>query len=154
MKIKIKHLKQMIREAVDSMLHEDDIDFGLREPMNVKEFWEQTTNGQKQLIHSLFSDYNRKVLEYLTKELSLLQKTVDDLTDDEIELIQLKNDPRVKMISSSEDQTLLNLLQDSNSLNMLRKLAMDWKKGRSVEKALKTAQSRPDLSLNEFRRKR
>jgi hypothetical protein len=136
------------------MLSEDDIDFSLREPMNVKEFWEQTTNGQKQLIHSLFSEYNQKVLEYLTKELSLLQKTVDDLTDDEIELIQVKNDPRVKMISSSEDQTLLNLLQDSKSLNMLRKLAMDWKKGKSVEKALKTAQTRTDLSLNELRKKR
>jgi hypothetical protein len=37
---------------------------------------------------------------------------------------------------------------------MLRKLAMDWKKGKSVEKALKTAQTRTDLSLNELRKKR
>ena len=66
MKIKLSELKKFIRESVREMFQEDDIDWKLVEPMNIKEFWDDTTNGEKQLIHALFSDYNKDVLSYLT----------------------------------------------------------------------------------------
>ena len=153
MKIKLSELKKFIRESVREMFQEDDIDWKLVEPMNIKEFWDDTTNGEKQLIHALFSDYNKDVLSYLTTEWDLLSKPVNELTDEEFELIhQVKNDPRVTMISSSEDQTLLNLLRNPESLEELKKLATDWRKGRSVDRALRAARTQTDTSVNENRK--
>jgi hypothetical protein len=139
MKITLSELRTLIRESVQNLLSEGDIDYSLWEAPDVQEFWGSLKNSQKQTIAAVLRPNNQDVVEFLKKEFDLLKKPVGEMTDEEWELVKLKDDPRVIMITDSEDQTLVNIIRDEKALEELKTLTKDWQTGREQKKAERVA---------------
>jgi hypothetical protein len=139
MKITLSELRTLIRESVQNLLSEGDIDYSLWEAPDVQEFWGSLKNSQKQTIAAVLRPNNQDVVEFLKKEFDLLKKPVGEMTDEEWELVKLKDDPRVIMITDSEDQTLVNIIRDEKALEELKTLTKDWQTGREQKKAKEVA---------------
>ena len=139
MKITLSELRTLIRESVQNLLSEGDIDYSLWEPPDVQEFWGSLKNSQKQTIAAVLRPNNQDVVEFLKKEFDLLKKPVGEMTDEERKLVKLKDDPRVIMITDSEDQTLVNIIRDEKALEELKTLTKDWQTGREQKKAERVA---------------
>ena len=139
MKITLSELRTLIRESVQNLLSEGDIDYSLLEAPDVQEFWGSLKNSQKQTIAAVLRPNNQDVVEFLKKEFDLLKKPVGEMNDKELELVKLKDDPRVIMITDSEDQTLVNIIRDEKALEELKTLTKDWQTGREQKKAERVA---------------
>jgi len=146
MKIKLSELRTLIRESVKNLIIEGDIDYSLWTAPDVEEFWGQLKNSQKQTISAILRPYNKDVLEFVKKEMDLLKKSVGEMSEEEWNLVKLKDDPRVSMITDSEDQTLVNILRDDKALEKLSVLAKEWQTGREQRKAKEMAS---DLALSQ-----
>lgn len=139
MKITLSELRTLIRESVQNLLSEGDIDYSLWKAPNVQKFWENLKDFQKQTIAAVLRPNNQDVVEFLKKEFDLLKKSVGEMTPEERKLVKLKDDPRVIMITDSEDQTLVNIIRDEKALEELKKIAKNWQSGREQKKAERVA---------------
>lgn len=154
MKISHKQLRKLIHESIKEILAEDDIDYDLWKAPDIQEFWDELKASQKQTVMAILRPGNNDVLQYIKKEHDLLSTPLGELSDEDWQLAKLKDDPRIKMIANSEDQTLLNVLRDPDAVESLRALIQRTQPERDQRRARKLAGDlTPKPNINETRKK-